>query len=208
MKHGWKAFIEHYKSREHWYIKYITWGIIGIICFAILIQILKEVSFLPAQKIFDFLSQWALVLSAGAMFLLAGTAFWAIIDNRHSRIQDSRRRSLDEIRAWAQDAFQVLSPPGKYLLVDSATLRNMEVSLRSIAARSISAITDANEFGSKLKENVDKAATNLDSFIEKIWSKQGKWVDFNTEWENLKNNFLDVIGIASELRAKITLERF
>lgn len=103
MKHGFKVILEHYSSKEHWYIKYLFWCIIGIICFAILIQILKEFGIPPAQQIFDFFSQWAIVLSAGATFLLALTAFWAIIDNRYGRILDRKERQLTEIIEWAID---------------------------------------------------------------------------------------------------------
>jgi hypothetical protein len=103
MKHGLKVLIEHYKSKEHWYVKYLIWSIVSIVCFAILIQIFKEVGFLPAQKIFDFLNQWAMVLSASATLLLAFTAFWAIMDNRHGRIVDRRERLLKEVIDWATD---------------------------------------------------------------------------------------------------------
>jgi hypothetical protein len=103
MKHGWKVFIEHYKSKTHWYIKYITWTIIVIVLLAILVQILKEIGLIPAQKIFDFFSQWSLILSASATLLLASIAFWSILDIRYGRILDKKERRLNEIIEWATE---------------------------------------------------------------------------------------------------------
>ncbi len=110
MKHGLKVFIEHYKSKEHWYIKYITWGIISIVCFAILMQLLKEASFFAntpfkgfALNIFNFFDDWATALGAAVTLMLAGAAFLAIMDNRHGRMIDRREHLLNEIIEWATD---------------------------------------------------------------------------------------------------------
>jgi len=103
MKHGWKIFVTHYKSEEHWYIKSLIWGIIGIICFAILIHILKEIGIVPAQKIFDFFNEWATILYAGVTLLLIGVAVWTIMDNRYARRIDRKERLLNEIIEWAED---------------------------------------------------------------------------------------------------------
>lgn len=103
MKHGLKVLIEHYKSKEHWYIKYLIWGV-GIIVFcAILVHVFKELGYTPARKIFGFFDDWALVLSAAATLLLAFTAFWAIMDNRYGRKVDRKERLLNEIVEWAED---------------------------------------------------------------------------------------------------------
>jgi len=103
MKHGLKVLVEHYKSKEHWYIKYMAWSIIGIVCFAILVHILKEFGFIPAQKIFDFFDAWATILYAGVTLLLAGVAVWSIMDNRYARRIDRKERLLNEIIEWAED---------------------------------------------------------------------------------------------------------
>lgn len=96
-----KVLIEHYKAKEYWFIKYITWGVIGIVCFAILVHILKEVGFIPAQKVFDFLNQWAVALGAAVTLLLAMAAFLTIMDNRYARTVDRKERLLNEIIEWA-----------------------------------------------------------------------------------------------------------
>ncbi|MFH1925551.1 MAG: hypothetical protein ABIK32_03545 [Chloroflexota bacterium] len=103
MKYGLKVFIQHYKSKEHWYIKYLIWGIVIIVFSAILVHVFKELGCTPARKIFDFFDDWALVLSAAATFLLAFTAFWAIMDNRYGRKVDRKERLLNEIIKWSQD---------------------------------------------------------------------------------------------------------
>ena len=194
-------------NREYRYV--IAIGIVAFIflCLAILIQSFKTTNCL-ATWLFNFLSQWAMVLAASATVLLAAAAFWAIMDNRHSRLKDSKKHSLDQICSWAQDAFRVLSRPGEYLVLDAAERFEMRMDLTPIYARSIVTIADANEFGGDLKTKVDSASTRLNAFIEYLGPKRPESVNLSDEWEQLKNAFLDVIGVASELRAKFTLEKF
>jgi len=104
MKHGLKVLVEHYNSEEHWYIKYIAWSIIGIVCFAILVHILKEFGFIPAQKIFDFFDAWATILYASVTLLLAGVAVWSIMNNRYEGERIYRRK---------RDIIQMSSKPHK-----------------------------------------------------------------------------------------------
>jgi hypothetical protein len=103
MKYGLKILLEHYKAKEYWYIKYITRSIIGFVCLAILIQIFKEIGFIPAQKIFEFFDNWATILSAIIMLSLAGAAVWTIMDNRYARILDRNDRLLNEVFEWASN---------------------------------------------------------------------------------------------------------
>ena len=171
MKHGFKVFLEHYKSKEHWYIKYIIWGIISVVCFAILIQILKEVGVPTAQKIFDFFTQWAMVLSATATLLLAGTAFWAIMDNRHSRIVERRERLLNEIIDWAIDIAKT-ETQGEFLLESrKSMLIDLLLKYQAVDARSEYIKVIAAEFGEDFQAAVNKTAKKLEEHLD-ILKKQ------------------------------------
>ena len=44
-----------------------------------------------------------IVISAGATFLLALAAFWAILDNRNTRRLERKERLLNAIIEWAED---------------------------------------------------------------------------------------------------------
>ena len=100
MKYGLKVFIQHYKSKEHWYIKYLIWGIVIIVSCAILVHVFKKLGCTPARNIFGFFDDWATILSASVMLLLAGAAVWAIMDNRYARKVDRKERLLNEIIEW------------------------------------------------------------------------------------------------------------
>ena len=66
-------------------------------------HVFKELGCTPAQKIFGFFDDWAIILSASVMLLLAGAAVWTIMDNRYARQLDRKDRLLNEIIEWARD---------------------------------------------------------------------------------------------------------
>ena len=49
----------------------------------------------------DWIKEWAIPLSAGATFLLAIAAFWAIVETRDTAKKERKIRILDEIDDWA-----------------------------------------------------------------------------------------------------------
>lgn len=102
MWYGIEVIVAHYKSKANWYLKYLTWGFVIIVCFAILVHVFKDTNCL-ATWLFNFFSTWAIVLGAIATLGLVLGAFLAIMDNRHSRILDRRERRLNEIIEWATD---------------------------------------------------------------------------------------------------------
>jgi len=65
---------------KHWLPTLIAL-VITVICFAALVQIFKETNCI-ANWLFNFLNDWALVLSASVTLLLATAAFWAIRESR------------------------------------------------------------------------------------------------------------------------------
>jgi hypothetical protein len=182
MKHGLKVLIEHYKSKEHWYIKYLTRGIVSVACFAILVHIFKEVGFLPAQKIFDFLYQWAVVLSASVTLMLAGAAVWAIMDNRYGRRVDRKERLLNEIIEWVVDVVRcgfsvefptiledVSTPPNEGTEIQQRVWRSVYTNLlfkyQTLDAKSEYMQNISLVFGSDLAKHVKKICKKLDNVI-------------------------------------------
>ena len=137
---------------------------------------------------------------------LAIAVFWFIRENRRTRVEDrdhdSKRRALDEILIWAQDASRSLSVSrlDEHTVVEA----NMKANLKYIAARGSTAIADAGHFDIDLQEKVKMAVTTLDQFIVALEHAE-KIADFATPWENLKKYFLTVILSASELRLKLRL---
>jgi hypothetical protein len=63
----------------------------------------------------EWLKEWALPLSAGATFLLALAAFWAIWQNHNFRKEDRKRescaRSANELRRWTEEALRLFYLP-------------------------------------------------------------------------------------------------
>ena len=148
----------------------------------------------------------ATMLLALTTAFLAIAAFWYIKENRRIRAEDrdldSKRRALDEILGWSQDASRSLSVPRleEHIVVEA----NMKEKLKHIAASGPTAIADAGKLDIDLQEKVKMAVTTLDQFIVALEHTE-KIADFTTPWENLKKYFLIVISSASELRVNLRL---
>ena len=221
MKHGLKVLIEHYKSKEHWYIKYLTWGIVIVVFCAILLHIFKELGYLPAQKIFDFFDDWAMTLSATVMLLLAGAAVWAIMDNRHARIVDRKERLLNEIIQWATDVRKCESlsqlpvlpildfkTAGQQLAnalvlhTNRVTIANLGLRYQAIDARSedmkIVAKKLDKSLGSNLHSAVHRTAKKLDKNLEMI----DKLLKGEITEQEYKEHWLSLVKSAKALAKK------
>ncbi len=185
MKHGWKRLIAHYKSEEHWYIKYLTWGIVGIVCFAILIHILKEVDIVPAQNIFDFFNEWATILYAGVTLLLVGVAVWTITDNRYSRMLEKRERLLNEIIQWAENVAES-AVTRQTLKPDELWKTKLKYKYSKAKSKYVTEIVSSSfkelspfveNVNSKLEEAIDAAT----QFIERRQQAGDKLVNYEIE---------------------------
>jgi len=185
-------------------------GIVIILGFAIWVQFSKQTNCF-ARWVFDFLTQWAIVLSAAVTLMLAIGAFWNISDTRHFRYVESITKSLDEIRSWALDAKRALFLPWweRQLALEA----NLREKLEHIAARSVFVKSDAERLvdsltkgevtapGCELARRVNDAAIRLDQFINSL--KQTAVGDFGSlkiQWENLDKDFEAVIEAASHIK--------
>lgn len=169
MKNGLKIIFEHYKSKEYWYLKYITWGIIIIVCLAITAQIFRKIGFYPAQLIFEFFDDWATILSAAVMLLLAGAAFWTIMDNRYARIVNRNERLLNEIIEWAVEIGKYIAETTtadyfgeSELKIDKAARLEKSVKMYEIALLTSESVKNiANGFGDSLTSHVNSVVENI-----------------------------------------------
>jgi len=125
MKSGWRIILDHLKSKDYWYIRYLTIFIFIGILLIIAVHILKEYNIEFAVPIFEFFNEWSLIFSASATLLLALIAFWAIIDNRWSLKLSQRERLLNEIIDWATEILVCNREYRDYVLSHSEFRHNM-----------------------------------------------------------------------------------
>lgn len=80
---------------KYWHVILIS-VIILLLAFTVLVQNTKDTNDL-AKWTFDFLDDWATVLSAAVTLMLAIAAFWAIAENRRIQAESDKIASLDRI---------------------------------------------------------------------------------------------------------------
>ena len=188
----------------------IAIGTVIIVGFLTWVQFSKETNCF-AEWVFDFLTQWAIVLGAVVTLMLALAAFWNISDTRHFRYVESITRSLHEIRSWALDAKRVLFLPSWDH--QWASQYNLRENLEHIATRSVFVKNDAERLVNSLTKNqataigfelarrVNDAATHLEQFINNLRQiAVGDFGSLSIPWENLNNDFDAVIESASHIK--------
>jgi len=129
-----------------------------------------------------------LAVSAGATFLLAIAAFWAIWQNYRFRKQDRelniKSQALDEICDWVNETFQLMdlsySP-------DEGKKREARMRFQLVGVTGASMIVAAAIFGSEMVEKVKVALKSIEKFNVVLWS-EGKVKDkalFIELWDSL-----------------------
>ncbi len=154
-----------------WFIKYSWLLIIAlVIILAVLVQNTKDI-FAISKWVFDFLNDWALILSAAIMLLLAIAAFRAISENRAERAEQARRLGLLRIRNWAEETFHALATPSKQ---QGLPLRIQEEigKLQSSMVNSMGILGDAKRLGGTLDKRVQNANFLLQKFNSILISEQ------------------------------------
>lgn len=153
----------YYKG--YWYFRFIINVIVLIIFLAVLAQNTKDTNDF-AKWAFTFLDEWSMVLAAAATLLLAGAAFWAIMDNRHGRIVDRRERLLNEIIKWAMDITRCGF--GGEITQRALVLENQLLNYQDLLIHSeyIENIATAKEFGEALHTTVLETTSSLENVIE------------------------------------------
>ena len=180
MKRGWRIILDHLKSKDYWYIRYLVCFLVIGIILVIVVHVLKEYNIQFAVKIFEFFDEWSLVLSASATLLLALIAFWAIIDNRWSLKLNKRESLLNEIVEWATNVTNCsIGVNSSYLLkaeeggrveqlLTYAQLTEWGVRLQKLLTIGEYASSAAGVFSDDLKESVKELNKDLLKFVESI----------------------------------------
>ena len=201
--------------RKHWKI---TLGVILVfICLTLWITATSDHRL--SKFILKYFNSWSIALSAVATIILAVAAFESIMENRRIRAEerkrefelrlfDENRRSLEEIRDWAEKGIAALTSAGASSSMD---IMEMQDTLPTIAAKNISIMDDArnlpsDKFGKELIKKVDKAAFNLQEFISLLNSKKQSAAmepEYASKRDCLKKSFEKVIEVASKLKVHL-----
>jgi len=109
-----------------------------------------------------WLKEWALPLSAGATFLLALAAFWAILQNylirKKEREWSFKVQALDEINEWANNLLQAIM---NIHAPDERSKIELTQRLQYVISIEASILTLAQTFKGQLKEKVSKAQKSV-----------------------------------------------
>ena len=178
--------------RAYWKGIVIPFCIVLVI--AITIQWFKD-DFVFSKWLFEFLSDWAIVLSAFVTFLLAFSAFVAISNDRHQRNIDRKLAIIADIRKWAEFAIEeVRNIPDPI----SSNPREAETHVRNVASKALSVMIEANNLGGELKTAVNETTTRF----KKLRDAMGERKHLNVEKMKLImfTDFTNIIRKASEMK--------
>lgn len=154
-----------------------------ILCLAIVIQILKS-ECVVAKTIFDFVSEWAIVLGAVATLMLAFAAFWSvnrsIEHEKRVRIENQevefKRHVISDVIQWLQDVVSGMFlgekevSPAVLALKDTAMLL-LSSRLTTLARLGDFAMEAAGIFGADFQDNIRNVINDLWSAAENVPGK-------------------------------------
>ncbi len=153
-----------------------------VFCLAIVVQIFKS-ECAAAKAIFDFISEWAIVLGAVATLVLAFAAFWSV--NRsiehEKRIRDEnqevefKRHAIGDIIQWLQDVVSGITLGGEVsptvLTSLTSSMLLLKLKLTTLARLGDFAAEAAGIFGSDFKANIRKVINDLWIAAESVPNK-------------------------------------
>lgn len=107
---------------------------------------------------------WVLIASAGATFLLAVAAFWAIKEQHKDRKEERRNLALERIRRWAEDTFDIISRPSPTQELKEILLI-LKLNLRIVHVKSVGILSDAEQLRGEVASRVKTGYLELSKFI-------------------------------------------
>ena len=149
--------------RKYWYVILI---VVIILALAVVVQYTKDTNDV-ARGVFNFLKEWAVILSAAGTFLLAGIAFWTIMRSRRSKI-------ADEVHTWARGCLRLISSARNAPLTKEEYISMIQNRLRTIDSEAITMIMEAASL------NNETVLKSLHSIISKCL----KGVELESTMEN------------------------
>ena len=153
-----------------------------------------------AWEIYEFLDEWAMIISAGVTLMLAITVGWVIMDNHRDRKVDRIQRLQNDVISWATEVMKALFVTS--FKRQTVVQENMREKLTVLTAVKIFTKTKAAELmpDGELARKVENAGTHLEQFIKNLeHTSENDFVSLETPWKNLKQEFLDIIESASSI---------
>ena len=194
-----------------------------VLCSVILVDIFKSESWL-AKRVFDFLDDWAVVLSAAATVTLAIAAFWAvrqggertsivIDENRRIRAEeresDFKRRCLDDIHEWVLKAIGFFSQERSMQTKHELELQIAD--LEPVWAEKASIVRASSAFNTHFQEAVEEATKNVGEYFNSL-TRIMMHMPMITEKdvalalrETTRKSLVKVLESAAELKVKLQL---
>jgi hypothetical protein len=105
-----------------------------------------------------------LAVSAGATFLLALAAFWAIWQNHVIQEKERKARLLNEIQKWASEALSLILSRFATVQIKQKSEAVVWEELKFLAKDNLSIQSAAAGFGSELSETVNNAIEALNNY--------------------------------------------
>jgi hypothetical protein len=176
--------------------KHLHWIIAGVVIFAVVLSILiqifsKEIcpEYMPwyqcvTYQIFEYLNEWALVLSASATFILAGAAFLTIHNSneREKRRReeeltreerDRKERLLNEIIEWVIDISKGDFDRDMDSLITTIEAARQEAQVNLDEYKQFSAqIIGKNNYIVKIASDIDSDLTDSVKQLDKLLRKR------------------------------------
>ena len=142
--------------RKYWLRITIAVFLIITLCFAILVEVYRLQGCWIALRIFDFLSSWAIILYASITLLLAGVAFWSVIETRSERLEARRIKALERIRDWAEEIIAILKRTSEEEQFEKEQAKLCSL-LDHPRSKGFSILCDSQKIGGRLFERTGNA---------------------------------------------------
>jgi hypothetical protein len=200
----WQKYTESWK--HNWITRIIT-VIFLLFLVALVAYLLQELDTFRGSiwndigaEIYEFLDEWAIIISAGVTLLLAVTVGWVVMDNHHDKKVDRALRLQNEVVVWAVEVMETIPLPSAEL--KAASNEAIREKLTGLSATSIIAGTKANELmpGSELKRKIDTVSNSLEEFVQNLeQTTDNNPASIENQRDNLKKALLDIIKSASSV---------
>jgi len=163
-----------------------------VLCLAILVQVFRKASLFAntplqgaADNIFNFLDDWAIILSASVALFLVIAAFMAIRENR-------RLGALNRIRSWATEALRPIAVSGRQAQTLEDMGKQIQGELGAALLGRIGAAADAEALGGSVYEKVWKAVKSLSEFNAMLTQIPDE-ATFKTKLSEVAEDLIDVL---------------
>jgi len=173
--------------RKYCYVVLIA---VIVLTLAVVVQYTKNTNDV-ASWVFNFLKDWAVILSAIGAFLLAGIALFTILRERRSK-------AAQKINTWASDSLKLIinSIDMDILAVESKAV-DVEESIASIISylqtidtEAIALIVDASNFSGTVEKMIDNIGSKCEEGMGLEYDKENA-DEFLTKLQSIRDSIFD-----------------